>query len=327
MKKAIVLFVSMIMTINLIACNGNISPTENEILTEVATDNLVTNSVSYESTNEETIPIITISNDDVPKSETPIVTSEDTYRTLDIEKYSFTIPDYWEESGSKTEYYQAYAETSGKVAMLTISYPVDEEDDVTLEALVADNENMIKAIETWAEDCKVTSYETFESDYGVTGILYNFNYTMSGSGNYILTGKYFCFPSPEDNRWFYVTLGTAGELKRDYNAVYMDILASIRYNQSNSEINNSGDSLIVNESESSTSNSNTQTAPNKQDSNVQSNSSGASVTVPKVAESSGNLVWVPTNGGTKYHSKSSCSKMKDPIQVSIETAKKNGYTA
>lgn len=57
------------------------------------------------------------------------------------------------------------------------------------------------------------------------------------------------------------------------------------------------------------------------------NSTGNSgVTVPKQEENKGNLVWVPTNGGTKYHSKSSCSGMKNPMQVSVETAKSNGYT-
>ena len=59
----------------------------------------------------------------------------------------------------------------------------------------------------------------------------------------------------------------------------------------------------------------------------QSNNSGTLVVIPKQEETSGHLVWVPTNGGTKYHSKASCSKMKDPIQVSIETAKAHGYTA
>lgn len=56
-------------------------------------------------------------------------------------------------------------------------------------------------------------------------------------------------------------------------------------------------------------------------------SSGNSVTVPDHEETQGHLVWVPVNGGTKYHSKSSCSNMENPIQVSIETAKANGYTA
>ena len=54
---------------------------------------------------------------------------------------------------------------------------------------------------------------------------------------------------------------------------------------------------------------------------------GSGITVPKQEETGENLVWVPTNGGTKYHSKESCSVMKDPMQVTLETALANGYTA
>lgn len=71
---------------------------------------------------------------------------------------------------------------------------------------------------------------------------------------------------------------------------------------------------------------------NKTESSSQTQSNGgdstgdSGVTIPKQEENKGNLVWVPTNGGTKYHSKSSCSGMKNPMQVSVETAKSNGYT-
>ena len=54
---------------------------------------------------------------------------------------------------------------------------------------------------------------------------------------------------------------------------------------------------------------------------------GSSVTIPEHEETEGNLVWVPVNGGTKYHTRSSCSNMNDPMQVSLETALANGYTA
>lgn len=57
----------------------------------------------------------------------------------------------------------------------------------------------------------------------------------------------------------------------------------------------------------------------------QGSSQSNSVTVPKQEESVGVLVWVPTHGGKKYHTKSSCSNMKDPMQVTIETAQSNGY--
>ena len=65
----------------------------------------------------------------------------------------------------------------------------------------------------------------------------------------------------------------------------------------------------------------------EQDNGGASGGSGSGVTVPSKGETEGNLVWVPTNGGTKYHNNAGCSNMEDPIQVSIETAKANGYTA
>lgn len=66
------------------------------------------------------------------------------------------------------------------------------------------------------------------------------------------------------------------------------------------------------------------TAAEKNTSSIKTNA--ATVVVPDESESEGNLVWVPTNGGKKYHTKSSCSQMIDPIQVSLETAEENGYT-
>lgn len=42
---------------------------------------------------------------------------------------------------------------------------------------------------------------------------------------------------------------------------------------------------------------------------------------------SGMMVWIPTKGGTKYHSHSSCSGMKGPEQVTLETALARGFTA
>ncbi len=66
--------------------------------------------------------------------------------------------------------------------------------------------------------------------------------------------------------------------------------------------------------------------PSQSQDNDDTSGGNAGVTVPNDEESEGELVWVPTNGGTKYHSRAGCSKMKDPKQVSKETAEANGYT-
>lgn len=46
----------------------------------------------------------------------------------------------------------------------------------------------------------------------------------------------------------------------------------------------------------------------------------------EVSESISHMVWVPTNGGKKYHTSSKCSNMKDPKQVSLSTAIAEGFT-
>ncbi len=38
------------------------------------------------------------------------------------------------------------------------------------------------------------------------------------------------------------------------------------------------------------------------------------------------MVWIPTNGGSKYHSRSGCSNMKDPKQVPKSEAEALGFT-
>lgn len=66
-------------------------------------------------------------------------------------------------------------------------------------------------------------------------------------------------------------------------------------------------------------------------SNITSNeeagtTSNTEVVVPSTEDTQGNLVWVPTKGGKKYHSKSSCSGMEEPMQVTKEHAEANNYT-
>lgn len=44
------------------------------------------------------------------------------------------------------------------------------------------------------------------------------------------------------------------------------------------------------------------------------------------AYSSGGAVWIPTNGGKKYHTRSDCSNMKNPMQVTESEAINQGFT-
>lgn len=49
--------------------------------------------------------------------------------------------------------------------------------------------------------------------------------------------------------------------------------------------------------------------------------------VLQMGPTTGSPCWVPRNGGTKYHSKSSCSQMIDPIYTTVDTAAACGFEA
>ena len=68
------------------------------------------------------------------------------------------------------------------------------------------------------------------------------------------------------------------------------------------------------------------TQPSGSSNSSDSGSDGSSVTVPSHEDTVGNLVWVPTKGGKKYHSRSGCSNMEGPMQVTVEHATALGYT-
>lgn len=101
-------------------------------------------------------------------------------------------------------------------------------------------------------------------------------------------------------------------LGNDEKVLYQHYL---EYGKSEGRLPNS---LAVPKTTESSANSSNTVANSKRTTNV---------TVSQQNESTGTLVWVPTNGGKKYHSNSSCSGMKNPKQESIETAIANGFTA
>lgn len=55
--------------------------------------------------------------------------------------------------------------------------------------------------------------------------------------------------------------------------------------------------------------------------------SAAAVQTISAGKKTEQMVWVPTHSGKKYHSKSTCSNMKDPEKVTLSKAKAEGFTA
>lgn len=154
------------------------------------------------------------------------------------------------------------------------------------------------------------NYNATNEEYVMTGFPMGFSqgllYTVDFNGVSI-DGIHFSDYNYPPNSWFYLD---------KYDLIDAGILSST------GTISNAIRNGIPQENLSVSNESSTAPSPGGTPSG-----GGSSVTVPTQPETQGNLVWVPTNGGTKYHSKSSCSQMKDPIQVSIETAKAYGYTA
>lgn len=46
---------------------------------------------------------------------------------------------------------------------------------------------------------------------------------------------------------------------------------------------------------------------------------------PAPAPAQETMVWMPTNGGERYHRKADCSGMKDPVQIPLSEAEAQGY--
>lgn len=159
--------------------------------------------------------------------------SETNCRVINIEDFDFNIPEYWLEDSNKKEEQVYYAENDDSIVKLTIRYPVetDKDYDVSFNGLYIDDKNMVNAIEFVYSHGKVTEHEVFESNFGVKGILYHFTYKQRIHlfKKIPANGYYFCFPSEDDRRWFYVILQYTDNVNADnYIKGFMNILTSIK---------------------------------------------------------------------------------------------------
>ena len=157
-----------------------------------------------------------------------------TYQNTIVKNITFSLPNYWEEEGSKNEHLQYYAEKDDQVVMLRIAYPEESNDeyDVSFEGLYSDNDKMIETLGAMFTDCNVYDHEVFESFYGVKGILYHFTYNqkIGWFENIDGHGYLFCFPSVIDRRWFDITLLYTNNVSdsSDYIDDYMTLLSTIK---------------------------------------------------------------------------------------------------
>ncbi len=151
---------------------------------------------------------------------------EATNQIITLDKFSFQVPKYWQQLSNENGYYKGYAETNGKVAQLYIQGMTDEEDAVNFEILNEEKEkemvisNFLNSFEK-SECLDTTVFETGE----IKGILYNFTYLLDG---YSGSGSLLCFPSEDDNKWFYVTFLETDNTEYAYDEDFIKIINSIK---------------------------------------------------------------------------------------------------
>lgn len=148
--------------------------------------------------------------------------------SVTLANYSFDIPQYWIKNESATDHYLAYAETGSKVAMILISETTDDEDDVNFEILDKETQEglMQKSLLRDYDEGKMISTETFETNE-IKGIMYKYSFVSEGLSTHSTT---LCFPSEEDNKWFWVHLVVSDNTEYQYDNDYLKIISSIKKN-------------------------------------------------------------------------------------------------
>lgn len=150
-------------------------------------------------------------------------------KNVRIGNFVFSIPGYWEEGDNTDadgyECHQYYAETGEKTVMLEISLSRDNEDKVTYDALVKDDDNMIAVIEDM-----VDGYADFSEDFKIQENIMGRTYEFSGDiGSIDVEGLYSVIPSSKDNSWLFVNLFESNESDYTYKNDYKQIIENIKY--------------------------------------------------------------------------------------------------
>ena len=143
-----------------------------------------------------------------------------------IGAFTIEIPDYWDASDNDGSKYLAYAETGGKVAMLTMVASYDNEDPVTFDILKreTDNGNMAAFVASSVDEAGSVSDELIEVD-GIKGYIYNTTFVQSGAPGKLTM---VCLPSVSDNKWIYIYLFETDNTEYSYSEDFLKIIHSLK---------------------------------------------------------------------------------------------------
>lgn len=142
-----------------------------------------------------------------------------------VGNYVFDVPSYWKSDIHENDLYRAYAETSGKVAMLEISANYDEEDPVTYDILKKETDEglMAAAVESWFDECHVKKTEPFDNGK-IKGFVYQIDFVHEGLSG---TGSVLYYPSESDNKWMLISLTQTDNTEYSYDNDVEKIMESI----------------------------------------------------------------------------------------------------
>lgn len=150
-----------------------------------------------------------------------------------VGNYVFVVPSYWKSDIHENDLYRAYAETSGKVAMLEILANYDEEDPVTYDILKKETDEglMAAAVESWFDECHVKKTEPFDNGK-IKGFVYQIDFVHEGLSG---TGSVLYYPSESDNKWMLISLTQTDNTEYSYDNDVEKIMESITPKASYSE--------------------------------------------------------------------------------------------
>ncbi|MBR6581203.1 MAG: transposase [Ruminococcus sp.] len=151
--------------------------------------------------------------------------NKNTNNSVTVGNYCFSIPNYWKVNDDEPELYRAFAETSGKVAMLQIISNHDDLDTVSYELLKEENDNglMADAFKSWNDSCGEVTSQEYNNGI-IKGFLYTWDFIQEG-----IDGKAQClvFPSEESNSWMFVSLAETNNTENTYFDDYSKIFDTI----------------------------------------------------------------------------------------------------
>lgn len=214
--------------------------TSTEATTEAATESAAITSAEMDSQSGEQVDSEASDDDKMQESSTSLSKSPQkngfsptgNIRVI-VGNYVFDVPSYWKSDIHENDLYRAYAETSGKVAMLEISANYDEEDPVTYDILKKETDEglMAAAVESRFGECHVKKTDIFDNGR-IKGFVYHIDFVLNRLSG---TGSVLYYPSESDNKWMSVYFTQTYNTEYSYDNDVEKIIKSITPKASYSE--------------------------------------------------------------------------------------------